>query len=147
MRAEQLVGNAILISALVAIVALEWRKRRQDGQAIVEFALVLPVMLFMILALIEIGAFGARWIRWQGLASQMAVASTSGALPSWWTDEAAAALCGAPAASLTPGDPLRVTLSCEYHGSAINGLVWRVTSEGIAVSPSPSPSPSSSVAP
>ncbi len=145
-----MIGDAIMLAALGAIIGLELRRRPPKGQALVEFALVLPVLLFILLAVIEMGAFGVRWVRWQSLASQMAVGATGGTLPPWWASEAATAACGAPAASLEPGDPLRVELSCDYRGTAVNGLDWRVTVEGIAADPSPSataPSPGASPSP
>ena len=122
------------------------------GQALVEFALILPVLLFILLAIIEMGSFGARWIRWQSLASQAAAATVDGTLPAWTVPEALRASCGAPVAILTAGDPPRVTLACEYRGIAVNGLVWRVTAEAVApvgavLAASASPEPSGSVAP
>ena len=100
------------------------------------------MFLALLLAVIELGSFGARWIRWQSLAAQTAVGSVpDGSLPPWWEDEALRAACDAPEAFLRPGDPLRVTLDCTYHGIAVNGLTWRVESEAVAADPSPSPSP------
>lgn len=125
-----------------------WRPNRA-GQAIAEFALVAPIMLFLLLAILEMGSFGARWVRWQSLASQMAVAARDDALPPWWADEAGRAQCGDPDATLTGGDPVHVTLMCSYDGIAVNGLVWRVTLDAIAAvppTPAPSPTPSASEA-
>ena len=111
------------------------------GQALVEFALVAPVMFALLLAVIEVGAFGARMVAWQQLVGSVAAASApTSSLPGWWAAEALRAACGAPAANLTVGDPLRVTLACDYSPLAVAGLSWRVTVEAIAIAPEESPS-------
>jgi len=109
------------------------RARASRGQAIVEFALVFPILMFLLLAILEAGSFGARWIGYAHLADTMtASAAQTGTLPAWWTTEAERAGCMEAAADLhgpgaVPGAPGRVELRCTYHGIAVNGLVWSVT--------------------
>lgn len=106
-----------------------WIKRHQDrGQAIVEFALVLPILLGLLLAILEAGSFGARWIGYAHLADTMtASAAATGELPEWWPAEATRARCDDAAAAILPGAPRRVELRCTYQGIAVNGLKWSVT--------------------
>lgn len=111
------------------------------GQAIVEFALVFPLMCFLLVAMIEAGALGARVIGWQALAAQMATgAARTGDLPVWWTAEAVRARCADAAATVdASADPLRVVLTCRHSPFAINGFEPVVSVEGVAALPSPTP--------
>jgi len=107
-----------------------WLRRRLSdrGQAIVEFALVFPIMMALLLAIIEAGSFGARWIGYTHLADTMtASAAQTGELPSWWTTEADRARCANPTAAIIDATPARVELHCTYQGIAVNGLAWPVT--------------------
>jgi len=110
-----------------------WLRRRLSdrGQAIVEFALVFPIMMALLLAILEAGSFGARWIGYAHLADTMtASAAQTGELPTWWPTEAHRAYCLDARATIidaTPGSPSRVELHCTYQGIAVNGLAWPVT--------------------
>jgi hypothetical protein len=104
------------------------RIRRTRGQAIVEFALVMPILMALLLAILEAGSFGARWIGYAHLADTMtASAAATGTLPEWWTAEADRARCTDATAAIIAGTPARVELHCTYHGIAVGGLVWPVT--------------------
>jgi len=109
------------------------RARTGRGQAIVEFALVFPIMLGLLLAILEAGSFGARWIGYAHLADTMtATAATTGTLPAWWPAEADRSRCMDATAAIVPAlgpTPARVELRCTYHGIAVGGLVWPVTIE------------------
>jgi TadE-like protein len=119
---------------MTALREMLWHQRiNRRGQAIVEFALVLPIMMALLLAVLEAGSFGARWIGYAHLADTMtASAAATGTLPAWWETEAERAGCMEAAAEIhgpgaVPGAPERVELHCMYHGIAVNGLVWPVT--------------------
>jgi len=104
------------------------RRVRDRGQAIVEFALVLPILMFLLLAILEAGSFGARWIGYARLADTMTTsAAQTGELPAWWPTEAARARCTDATAAILPGTPARVELRCTYQGIAVNGLAWPIT--------------------
>ena len=115
---------------------LWWRLHRSGGQALIEFALVFPVLCALLLGTIEMGAFGARWIAWTRLAGTVAdyaAADAASAIPTWFVTEATAAGCGAPAATFdTSGEPWRLTMTCHYSGFAVPGLQWLVTMEALA---------------
>ncbi len=55
--------------------------RRRRGQALVELALVLPIMLFLVMGILQIAALGIVWISLQNIAQDtarwMAVSSTA----------------------------------------------------------------------
>ena len=100
----------------------------RSGQAIVEFALVFPILLGLLLAILEAGSFGARWIGYAHLADTMtASVAATGELPAWWPAEADRARCTDATAAVLPGAPRRVELRCTYQGIAVGGLVWPVT--------------------
>lgn len=104
------------------------RRRAPSGQAIVEFALVFPIMMALFLAILEAGSFGARWIGYAHLADTMtASAAATGTLPEWWAAEADRARCMDATASITSTTPARLELRCTYQGIAVNGLTWPVT--------------------
>jgi CelD/BcsL family acetyltransferase involved in cellulose biosynthesis len=110
------------------LVAAWLRPRRDRGQAIVEFALVMPILMALLLAILEAGSFGARWIGYAHLADTMtASAAATGTLPDWWAAEAARARCTDATAAVLPGAPRRVELRCTYQGIAVGGLAWSVT--------------------
>ena len=109
-----------------------WLTRRAPrGQALVEFALVVPVLLALLLAILEAGSFGARWIGYAHLADTMTTSvAVSGELPAWWPAEAARSACMDASASITAAGaaaPSRLELRCTYEGIAVNGLAWPVT--------------------
>lgn len=104
------------------------RARLSRGQAIVEFALVMPILMALLLAILEAGSFGARWIGYAHLTDTItASAATTGTLPAWWPAEATRARCADATAAILPGTPARVELHCTYQGIAVGGLVWSVT--------------------
>jgi hypothetical protein len=119
----------------VADMMAKGRHWKQRGQAIVEFALILPLFLTILLGVIEAGFFGLRLIAWQQLATTIAwyaAADPATALPAWWTDEAARASCGAPTADWDiTGEPWRLRLSCDYSPLALPAFSWRVTVEAV----------------
>ena len=117
------------------------------GQALVEFAIVSPLLFFLLLAVLEVGAAGVRLVAWQQLVGSMATAvERDGALPAWWADRAAAGLCGAPAASVSGTDPLLVELACDYAPLSLPDAGFRVTVSALAI-PAPTPAPSGEEAP
>lgn len=103
------------------------------GQALVEFALVCPILFALMLGTIEAGVFGLRLSAWQGLARTVSeYAAAEGALPDWWQAEALRASCGDPAALWdTSGEPWRLSLTCSYSPIALPGFSWRVTVEAL----------------
>ena len=116
------------ITVRLSVIPAWLRRRAPRGQAIVEFALVFPIMMALLLAILEAGSFGARWIGYAHLADTItASAATTGTLPDWWTVEAERARCTDATAAILPGAPRRVELRCTYHGIAVNGLAWAVT--------------------
>lgn len=123
------------------------RLKESAGQAIVETALALPVLLFLFLAILEAGWLMAEWSRWQGLANALAVsAATTGDLPAWWTAEADRAHCHDAAATLAVADPVTVDLSCRHASIAVSGFAPTVTVRGLAAAPA-TPAPSVEVMP
>ena len=116
------------ITVRLSVIPAWLRRRAPRGQAIVEFALVLPILMFLLLAILEAGSFGARWIGYAHLADTMtASAAATGTLPEWWTVEAGRARCADATAAILAGTPRRVELRCTYRGIAVNGLAWLVT--------------------
>jgi nitrate reductase gamma subunit len=100
--------------------------RRSRGQAIVETALVLPLLLFVLMATLEAGSLGARMVGYQQAAGAIAAGVVGVDLPGWWAEEAAAAGCVAAAAVVVGA---HVRLACTYVGLAINGFSLPVTVE------------------
>lgn len=108
---------------------------REKGQAIVELALALPILLALILGGVEVGNLGVQRLAW---------ASSVGALAEWagfhpsevpgpsWdalvADETDRTRCGSPTVSVEwpdgrdPGDRILVTETCAYQPIATSGL-------------------------
>jgi hypothetical protein len=110
------------------------------GQALVEFALVAPVLLAFCLVIGEVGMLGVTALRWQGLAQALADAA-DGDVPAWTAAELARAGCDGPA-TYVEGDPPRVALSCLYRLRLVNGAAFPASFEAVAreeVMPSPTP--------
>ncbi len=132
------VAAAAFAVLFVDLLVLMWRRRRRDrfedgrppdvGQALVELALVMPVMLLLVLGGIEVAHALELRSRWQDAASTMAgyvVANDGRHSGSAWADEvdgvAARVECDNPVAHVTfpdgsaPGDPVTLVLTCRYH--------------------------------
>ena len=111
---------------------------RPRGQAIVEFALVAPVLLLMLLGFIEVGRLFYIMATYHDATVVLAdaVASNGIAYPSSEFDALAAseeARVGCDVRALTvTDDGFRVvaTLRCAYHPIAYAGLAVDVTAEG-----------------
>jgi hypothetical protein len=103
-----------------------WLRRTSRGQAIVETALVLPLLLFVLLATLEAGSLGAHMVGYQQAAGAIAAGVVGVDLPGWWAEEAAAAGC-VGAAAVVVG--VHVRLACTYVGFAVNGFSAAVTVE------------------
>lgn len=104
----------------------------RSGQALIEFALIVPVLLALLLAVVELGMLSARHIAWQHKADVIAMQPA-----------ASADLSDCPEASLTTTPD--VTLACTYSGIAVNGYRQRVTVH--AIEPAPTPAPTATPAP
>jgi hypothetical protein len=102
-----------------------WIRRQERGQAIVETALVLPLLLFVLLATLEAGAMGARWLHYTRLAQELADAR--GEAP-WLDDDAAAVGCVDPQVTVVEGERPRLVLACRYEGVAVAGFSAVLTS-------------------
>ena len=129
------------------------------GQALVEFALVLPLLMFLLLGFGEVAFLVATQHRYQNsadvLAQSVAIAIANG--PGWeaaWDavvhDEQARVDCAAsPGLAVPegtdPGDRVLVTWRCDYHAKLISGLGVPITVESVAVipfiAPPPTPTP------
>ena len=110
------------------------------GQALVEFALVAPVLIAFMLVIGELGFLAVRVIGWQQMTGAVAEAA-EGALPAWTADELARRGCAGPAEYLA-GDPPHVRVHCHYSLLLVNGAGFPATFEAIAReegSPSPVP--------
>lgn len=153
MSGTALIGDIILASALGIILLLEVRKHRDGGQALVEFALVLPIMLFVVLGSLEAGFLLATYAdqgRHTGTLAQWAAyhpADVPG--PSW----AALTASEAPGCTVTESvdalDVVTVASTCHYTPKVTDGLGWSglpiTTTATGAIAPTVSPSPEASL--
>ena len=108
------------------------------GQALVEFALVVPVFVLLMLGTFEAGMVGLRLIAWQQLAATIATyaGASAGQLPARLV--AGRGAPGRPAATLrrlwdTSAEPWRLTLSCDYSPIGLPSFAVRVTFEARVV--------------
>lgn len=136
----------------------------QAGQAIAEFALVLPVLMLMLLGFAELSFAVANRAGYQNgvdvLAQWAAEEMAAESWPSGWTnvvkDEVDRTGCDDRDPSVTfpdgshlPGDRVLVRWACPYHPTLTANLfdfTIHVESEAVVpgAKPTPSPSPSSS---
>jgi hypothetical protein len=173
MNPTALAGDAILLSAVVVIGALEVRRHRrrarQRGQALVEMALVTPILLAILLGLGEAASLYAARTTYQNAAETLAswLAGHEGVEGEEWeavaASETARVGCDAspsiawPDGAPGPSTRLVVSLSCPYV-PRITSNVWHGLVVGVEASsvtpaatptpaPTPSPEPTATVAP
>ena len=107
------------------------------GQALVEFALIAPVLIALLLVMGELGYLSLRVTSWQQMTGAIADAA-DGALPAWTADELARRDCAGPA-EYVAGTPPRVTVHCHYSLLLVNGAGFPATFEAVAPEVTPSP--------
>ncbi len=133
----------------------------QRGQAIVEFALIMPILMLILLGIGEITFLAAWGHNSQQTADVLADVAASRMTPdneSWrsgWTpiaaDEIERAGCESvdvtfPDGTHRYGDRVRVRLACTYHWhltDALGGIPQHFEAEAVVRTPIPTPAPSS----
>ena len=110
--------------AIAALLAVAWwllSRTAEHGQAMVEFALVAPVLLFALLGLGELGVLTATRYGWQDdLDTHVGwIAQHPGSEPSGVTDWTA---CGAAPAVTVTADVVTGTVTCRYGSRVFPGL-------------------------
>jgi Flp pilus assembly protein TadG len=150
MRPEQLAGHGILVGAVVLIVALEVRKHRQDGQAIVETAILMAVLLPLALAAMQlVWLLAYRTDQQNATATLAAVAAQDGSGAAFADAVASESIrigCADPAVNLTPASPapgaiVAVGLRCTWTAPFYTQVSWPVSTSASALVPT-TPSPS-----
>lgn len=120
------------------------------GQALVEFALVFPLMCAALLAFAEVGFL---------LAYQAGQQNATTTLATWRTQhptddigpvlasEVARIGCDSPTLSETATPVVVVRLTCSYTGRVVSGFAVPVSTSASGAAPSPTPSPAPSPSP
>ena len=126
------------------------------GQSLVEFALVLPLLMFLLLGFGEVAFLVATQHRYQNsvdvLAQSAAIAIGNGS--GWEADwnavvheeQARVDCASAPGLAVPdgtdPGDRVLVSWRCDYHAKLVSGFGVPITVESAAVIPFVAPNPS-----
>ncbi|MDP2350089.1 MAG: hypothetical protein Q8M74_02920 [Chloroflexota bacterium] len=158
MRPEQIAGHGILVGAVVLIVVLELRRhRRAKGQAIVEAALLMAVLLPLALAAVQLlFLFAYRTDQQNATATLAALAAQDGQgapFASAVASESTRIGCADPAVNLAPPSPVpgaivAVGLRCTWTAPFYTPVSWPVSTSASALVPAtPDPSPSGSLVP
>ena len=119
------------------------------GQALVEFAIVLPLLMVLIVGIIEIGLlFGTRLAAQNGVSVMADLAAVGADWQAVAPAENARSGCGAdpvtPVATMLDEQRLELVWHCHYdsHVAAWADIAYDVVAEAVAA---PSPTPSASI--